>query len=65
MSTALTIRPLEESLDAVRALAELSPTGSAEAHDRVEQARSLMEVLPHPVGVTVFRTRRKRMRQAA
>jgi hypothetical protein len=65
MSTALRTRSLEESLDAVRALAELSPEGSAEVHDRVEQARSLMESLTDPIGVTTIRVRRSRMRRAA
>jgi len=52
MSTALRIQRIEESLDAVRAIAELSPEGSAEVHDRVEQARSMIESLPDPIGVT-------------
>ena len=65
MSTALSIRRIEESLDAVRALAELSPEGSAEVHDRVEQARSLIESLPDPIGVTEIRARGSRMRRAA
>ena len=65
MSTALRIQRIEESLDAVRAIAELSPEGSAEVHDRVEQARSMIESLPDPIGVTVFRVRRSRIRRAA
>jgi hypothetical protein len=59
------MRPIEESLDAVRALAELSPEGSSEVHERVEQARSLIESLPSPIGVTTIRVRRSRMRRAA
>jgi hypothetical protein len=59
------MRPIEESLDAVRALAELSPEGSAEVHERVEQARSLIESLPTAIGVTTLRVRRSRMRRAA
>jgi hypothetical protein len=59
------MRPIEESLDAVRALAELSPEGSAEVHERVEQARSLIEGLSAPIGVTTIRVRRSRMRRAA
>ena len=66
MSTALRIQRIEESLDAVRAIAELSPEGSAaEVHDRVEQARSMIEGLPEPIGVTDIRARRSRMRSAA
>jgi hypothetical protein len=65
MSTALRIQRIEESLDAVRAIAELSPEGSAEVHDRVEQARSMIESLPDPIGVTELRVRRSRMRSAA
>jgi hypothetical protein len=59
------MRPIEESLDAVRALAELSPEGSAEVHERVEQARSLIEGLSIPIGVTKLRVRRSRARKAA
>ncbi|HUP75554.1 MAG TPA: hypothetical protein VM282_21105 [Acidimicrobiales bacterium] len=58
MSTGLSIRRIEESLDAVRALAELSPEGTAEVNDRVEQARSMIESLPDPIGVTEIRARR-------
>jgi hypothetical protein len=66
MSTALGMRTLEESLDAVRALAELSPEGSSEVHDRVEQVRSLMEGLTAPIACTDIRPhRRVRMRRAA
>jgi hypothetical protein len=65
MSTALRIRGIEESLDAVRAIAELSPEGSADVQDRVEQARSMIESLPDPIGVTEIRARRSRMRPAA
>jgi hypothetical protein len=65
MSTALRTRALEESLDAVRALAELSPEGSAEVQERVDQARSMIESLPEPIGVTDIRARRSRMRPAA
>jgi hypothetical protein len=65
MSTALSIHSIEESLDAVRALAELSPEGTAEVNDRVEQARSMIESLPDPIGVTEVRVRRSRMRPAA
>jgi hypothetical protein len=65
MSTALRIQRIEESLDAVRAIAELSPEGSAEVHDRVEQARSMIESLSDPIGVTEIRVRRSRMRPAA
>jgi hypothetical protein len=65
MSTGLSIRHIEESLDAVRALADLSPEGTAEVNDRVEQARSMIESLPEPIGVTEIRARRSRMRPAA
>jgi hypothetical protein len=65
MTTALKIRRIEESLDAVRAIAELSLDGSAEVHDCVEQARSLLEDLPEPIGVTKLRSRRSRLRRAA
>jgi hypothetical protein len=66
MTTALKIRLIEESLDAVRAIAELShDDGSAEVHDCVEQARSLLEDLPDPIGVTKLRPRRSRLRRAA
>jgi hypothetical protein len=65
MSTALRIQRIEESLVAVWAIAELSPEGSAEVHDRVEQARSMIESLPDPIGVTEIRVRRSRMRPAA
>jgi len=65
MSTALRIRRIEESLDAVRAIAELSPEGTAEVQDCVEQARSLIESLTDPIGVTEIRVRRSRMRRAA
>jgi hypothetical protein len=66
MSTALRMRTLEESLDAVRALAELSPEGSWEVHDRVEQARSLIEGLSAPIACTDIRPhRRVRVRRAA
>ncbi len=65
MSTALSIHSIEESLDAVRALAELSPEGTAEVNERVEQARSMIEGLPDPIGVTEIRARRSRMRPAA
>jgi hypothetical protein len=65
MSTALRIRAIEESLDAVRAIAELSPGGSAEVQDCVEQARSMIESLPEPIGVTEIRVRRSRIRRAA
>ena len=47
------------------ALAELSPEGTAEVHDRVEQARSLIESLPDPIGVTEIRVRRSRVHRAA
>jgi hypothetical protein len=52
-STALRSRSIEESLKAVRAIAELSSEGSAEVQDRVDQARSMIESLPEPIGVTV------------
>jgi len=65
MSTALSIRSLEESLDAVRAIAELSPEGSAEVQERVDQARSMIESLPEPIGVTETRARRSPTRSAA
>ncbi|TML12930.1 MAG: hypothetical protein E6G39_10880 [Actinobacteria bacterium] len=64
MTTALKIRRIEESLDAVRAIAELSLDGNAEVHDCVEQARSLLEDLPEPIGVTKLRSRRSRLRAA-
>ena len=51
--------------DAVRAIAELSPGGSAEVQDCVEQARSMIESLPEPIGVTEIRVRRSRIRRAA
>ncbi|MEO5839448.1 MAG: hypothetical protein ABIQ73_18375 [Acidimicrobiales bacterium] len=65
MSTALRTDRIEESLDAVRAIAELSPEGSAEVQDRVEQARSMIESLPEPIGVTEIRVRRSFKRRAA
>ena len=65
MSLALSIRRIEESLDVVRAIAELSPEGTDDVQDRVDQARSLIESLPEPIGVTEIRARRSRMRRAA
>jgi hypothetical protein len=44
-------------LEAVRAIAELSSEGSAEVRDRVDQARSMIESLPEPIGVTVVAQR--------
>ena len=51
-STALRSRSIEESLEAVRAIAELSSERGAEVQERVDQARSMIESLPEPIGVT-------------